>query len=53
MAAGVEHGSFDLVLALSDPAAATNHFPPRVQAAVDARYTLHRDLGPWRLLRPK
>jgi len=53
LARRVEEGTFDLILMLSDPAAATNYFPARVQAAVAARYVLHRDLGPWRLLKPR
>jgi hypothetical protein len=50
LAARVADGTFDLVLMRSD--AATNYFPARVRAAVEARYTLHRDLGPWRLMKP-
>ncbi|MEI6149554.1 MAG: hypothetical protein WCS01_10690 [bacterium] len=53
LASRVEAGAFELILMQSDPAAATDYFPARVLAAVEARYTLHRDLGPWRLLKPK
>jgi hypothetical protein len=53
LASRVEAGAFELILMQSDPAAATDYFPARVVAAVEARYTLHRDLGPWRLLKPK
>jgi hypothetical protein len=52
MVHSVESGEFDLVL-MQSTAAAADYFPARVRDAVDARYTLHRDLGPWRLLKPK
>lgn len=53
LAARVAGGEFDLLLMLSDRAVATNYFPARVLSAVDDRYMLHRDLGPWRLMKPK